>query len=56
MTTLKEACESGNLAKFVKEHRRDPKGDANVFNATLPAMAGKSQSVPAASSKRNPDG
>lgn len=55
MTTLKEARESGNLAQFVKEHKRDPKGSADAFNATLEAMAGKSKAVPAASKKRNPD-
>lgn len=55
MNTLREAREAGTLAQFVKEHRRDPKGDAAAFNATLEAMAGKSKAVPAASSKRNPD-
>jgi hypothetical protein len=55
MTTLKEAREKGEIAKFAKEHRHDPKGDATAFNATLEAMAGKSKVVPAASSKRNPD-
>jgi hypothetical protein len=55
MTTLKEARETGKLAQFAREHRRDPKGDATAFNATLKAMAGKSKVVPAASSKRNPD-
>ena len=34
MTSLKEAREAGKLAQFVKEHRRDPKGDAAAFNAT----------------------
>ena len=55
MTTLKEARESGRITQFVKEHRRDPKGDAAAFNVTLEAMAGKSKAVPAASKKRNPD-
>ena len=55
MTTLKEARESGKLVQFVKEHRRDPKGDATAFNGTLEAMAGKSKAIPAASTKRNPD-
>jgi hypothetical protein len=54
MTTLKEAREAGELAKFVKEHRRDPKGDATAFNHTLEAMAGKSKAAPATSKKRNP--
>jgi hypothetical protein len=54
MTNLKEARDKGEIAKFVKEHRRDPKGDANAFNHTLEAMAGKSKAVPATSKKRNP--
>jgi hypothetical protein len=53
MTTLKEAGETGTLAKFAKEHRRDPKGNATAFYATLRAMAGKSKAVPATSQKRN---
>ena len=55
MTTLKEAREKGEIAKFAKEHRHDPKGNAVTFNATLEAMAGKSKAVPAASKKRNLD-
>lgn len=55
MTTLTEARKSGNLAQFVKEHRRDPKGDSTAFSHTLQAMAGKSKAVPATSKKRNPD-
>jgi hypothetical protein len=55
MTTLKEARETGKLTQFVKEHRRDPKGSADAFNATLGAMAGKSKAVPATSKKRNPN-
>jgi hypothetical protein len=55
MTSLKEAREKGEVAKFVKEHRRDPKGDATAFNATLEAMAGKSKAAPATSKTRNPD-
>ncbi len=55
MTTLKQAREQGKIAQFAKEHRRDPKGNADTFNATLEAMAGKSKAVPAASKKRNPD-
>lgn len=31
MTTLKEVRESGKLAQFVKEHRRDPKGNLAAF-------------------------
>jgi hypothetical protein len=55
MTTLKEARETGTLAKFAKEHRRDPKGNLTAFNHTLGAMAGKSKVAPATSKKRNPD-
>ena len=51
MTTLKQARETGELAKFVKEHRRYAKGDATAFNHTLEAMAGKSKAVPATSKK-----
>jgi hypothetical protein len=40
MTTLREAREKGEVAKFVKEHRRAPKGNADAFNATLQATAG----------------
>jgi hypothetical protein len=54
MTTLKEARETGKLAQFVKEHRRDPKGDATAFNHTLKAMAGKSKPVPKTSSADDP--
>lgn len=55
MTTLKEAREKGEIAKFAKEHRRDPKGDAATFNRTLEAMAGKSKAVPKPSTASNPD-
>lgn len=50
MVTLKKARESGNLDKFIKEHKRDPKGDANTLEATLRSMAGKSKEAPEASS------
>lgn len=46
MTSLKEAREKGELAKFAKEHRRDPKGDAAAFNRALESMAGKSKPTP----------
>ena len=49
MTTLRQARETGNLAQFVKEHRADPKGDADRFSATLAAMAQTSKAVPATS-------
>ena len=55
MTTLKEARDNGKLAQFVKEHRRDKKGDAAAFDATLEAMAGKSKPVPKTSSADAPD-
>ena len=51
MTTLKQARDSGKMADFIKEHRADPKGDADRFNATLTAMAGKSKAVPATSNE-----
>ena len=51
MTTLKQARETGELAQFVIEHRRDAKGDAAAFNQTLDAMAGKSKAVLATSKK-----
>jgi hypothetical protein len=54
MTTLKEARETGALAKFAKEHRRDPKGNATAFNQTLKAMAGKSKPVLKTSSADDP--
>ena len=52
---LKSARAKGQLAKFAKEHRRDPKGDPDAFNRTLEAMAGKSKAVPAASSPPDHD-
>lgn len=39
MTTLREAREAGNLAKFIKE-RQGETGDAAAFDQTLSAMAG----------------
>jgi hypothetical protein len=54
MTTLKQAIKDGNLAQFVKEHRRDPKGDPTAFNHTLKAMAGKSKPVPKTSPADDP--
>lgn len=55
MTTLKEARDKGEIAKFVKEHRRDKKGDAATFDQILESMAGKSKPVPKTSSADNPD-
>jgi hypothetical protein len=54
MTTLKQAINDGQLAKFVKEHRRDPKGNATAFSHTLEAMAGKSRATPATLKKADP--
>ena len=33
--SLKEAKETGNLGQFVKEHEKDPSGDADKLNATI---------------------
>lgn len=55
MTTLKEAIETGNLAKFVKEHKRDPKGDATATEKVIRSMAGKSKATPKASSRGGSD-
>ena len=55
MTTLKQARDSGKIADFIKEHRADPKGDADRFNATLTAMARKSKAVPATSNEAGSD-
>lgn len=54
MTTLKEARENGNLAKFVIEHQRD-KGDAEAFKQTFEAMAGTLKAVPEAPCEPHPD-
>jgi len=55
MITLNEARKTGRLAQFVKDHRVDPKGDADRFNATLTAMARKSKAVPVASNEDGSD-
>jgi hypothetical protein len=55
MTTFKQARDSGKIADFIKEHRADPKGDADRFNATLTAMARKSKAVPVASNEAGSD-
>jgi hypothetical protein len=55
MTTLKKARKKGNWPSSLKSISATQKGYSTAFNATLKAMAGKSKSVPAASSKRNPD-
>lgn len=53
--SLSQARKQNNLVQFVNEHRRDKKGDAAAFDATLEAMAGKSKPVPKTSSADNPD-
>ena len=55
MTTLKEARKQNKLSEFIKEHKRDAKGDANALEATLRSMAGKSKEAPAASSRDGSD-
>lgn len=55
MTTLKEAIAKGNLAKFIKEHKRDPKGDANAADKVIRSMAGKSKATRKASSRDGSD-
>lgn len=49
MITLKQAIEQGKLDEFTAAHG-ERIGDADVFEATLKAMAGKSKEAPAASS------
>ncbi len=48
MTTLREAREQGKLKQFIAEHKCET-GDADAFNATFAAMAGKSKEAPEAS-------
>lgn len=52
MTTLKQARETGNLDKFIKEHKGE-KGDPATFNRVVQAMAQTSPEAPKASSPRN---
>ena len=49
MTNLKQARESGNLAKFIKEHKGE-QGDPAAFNRAVQAMAQTSPEAPPASS------
>ena len=49
MTTLKQARESGNLAKFIRE-RTAEKGDPEAFNRAVLAMAQTSKEARPASS------
>lgn len=54
MITLREALEQQRLSEFVAE-RDDEIGDAEAFNLTLQAMAGKSKEAPEASSRSDGD-
>ena len=56
MTSLKQARDQGKLDQFIKEHERDPQGDADQVNRTLKAMAQKSKAAPKASGRGNRDG
>lgn len=49
MTSLKQARESGNLAKFIKQHKGE-QGDPAAFNQTVASMAQTSPEAPPASS------
>lgn len=55
MTTLKEALEQGSVIDFIKEHRRDPKGDADALGQTINSMAGTSKSTRKTSSRDGSD-
>ena len=54
MTTLREARETGNLDKFIKEHKGE-QGDPAAFNRVVQAMAQTSPATPKASSGGNRD-
>lgn len=41
MPTLREAREKGKIKEFIAEHKDDAPGDADAFDRTLSAMAGK---------------
>lgn len=43
--SLARARKEGSLAQFVKEHERDPQGDADQVNRTLKAMAQTSKAA-----------
>lgn len=43
--TLKQAIENGDIDRFVKDHKKDSKGEKATFDATLRSMAGKSKPV-----------
>jgi ferritin-like metal-binding protein YciE len=44
MTTLKEAQEKGKLKDFIKEHKKDPKGDKEKFDKLMKSISSQSQS------------
>lgn len=58
MTTLREARDTGKLAKFIAEREAEaaPDGDEAALNRALSSMAGKSKAAPAASSPDCDDG
>ncbi len=49
MITLRKAIKQGNLDQFIKEHKGDPKGDADALDAGIRSMAGRSKEAPEAS-------
>jgi hypothetical protein len=51
VTTLREARDTGKLAKFIAEREAEaaPDGDEAALNRTLAAMAGTSKAAPATS-------
>lgn len=50
MTSLKKARDEGKIEQFIKEQKRNPKGDAKALEATLRSMAGTSKPKPGTSS------
>jgi hypothetical protein len=52
---LRQALDCGKLADFIAEHEGDDPGDADLLNATVAAMAGKSKAEPGASSPEHGD-
>jgi len=53
-TSLKKARESGSLDEFIKEHSKDPKGDADKLNKTIDRFT-QSQSQNPDKSKSTPE-
>jgi len=54
MTTLKQALSDGKLDQFIKEHRKDGKGDKLAVEKTLRSMTGRPKATRQAS-KRDGD-